>query len=186
MNNPFPPLVALVRVFNHGNRKQTRTWRLPSVPKKTLFLLGSCLATVKQFGLNHLQGSREITAQKHTDLATRCSFSNFSEWVNPSKFRHALLTLRSFKPSEWSDEWVWISPVQEVLVPTPPIPVEDVPDHSCRKRELRVHEREEGYLKESKGRHPGLHTVIYLRLPFQQGRGILLRDINFYSVNQFE
>jgi hypothetical protein len=28
--------------------------------------------------------------------------------------------------------------------------VEDVPDHSCRKEELRVRVREEGYLKEKK------------------------------------
>lgn len=55
-----------------------------------------------------------------------------------------------FKTSEWSDEWVWISPVLEVLAPIPPILVEDVPDHSCRKEELRVRVREEGYLKEKK------------------------------------
>jgi hypothetical protein len=41
--------------------------------------------------------------------------------------------MNSRRPA-WPDEWVSINPILEMLEGAPPIPVEDVPGHSCKKR----------------------------------------------------
>jgi hypothetical protein len=92
---------------SNGSKLEHKALLCPSclvhllLPRRLYVSLRLLLAAAKQFGLYRLQGSRETTAQKHADAATKSSFWNFCVSANPSKFCHALLTLQNFGVVRW-------------------------------------------------------------------------------------